>query len=114
MKYRSTSAPLLPCTCLQQAGLRQTRRLQVLGYILHNIFYITRFFLDSAKESIAMIDQSDIMVQLKIQEIEKYITHAERQIDQVYRRVVGGETIPHHEKVLKSVCIPGKGALPVC
>ena len=28
---RSTSAPLLSCTCLQQAGLRQTRRLQGLG-----------------------------------------------------------------------------------
>ncbi|GAH45325.1 unnamed protein product, partial [marine sediment metagenome] len=35
----------------------------------------------------------------KIQEIQKYITHAERQIDQIRRRVVEGETIPHHEKV---------------
>ncbi|MCD6262627.1 MAG: hypothetical protein J7J52_06360, partial [Deltaproteobacteria bacterium] len=33
LKYRSTSAPLPPCTCLQQAGLRQTRRLQNLGCI---------------------------------------------------------------------------------
>ena len=39
------------------------------------------------------------MVQFKIQEIEKYTAHAERQIDQVNRRVVEGETIPHHEKV---------------
>ncbi|MCD6261413.1 MAG: hypothetical protein J7J52_00110, partial [Deltaproteobacteria bacterium] len=31
LKYRSTSAPLPPCTCLPQAGLRQTRRLQDLG-----------------------------------------------------------------------------------
>ncbi|RLC31869.1 MAG: hypothetical protein DRH37_02045 [Deltaproteobacteria bacterium] len=31
LKYRRTSAPLLPCTCLQQAGARQTRRLQDLG-----------------------------------------------------------------------------------
>jgi len=58
-----------------------------------------QFFLDRVKESIAIIDQSDIMAQLKIQEIEKYIAHAERQIDQVNRRVVEGETIPHHEKV---------------
>ncbi len=58
-----------------------------------------QFFLDRVKESIAMTDPSDIMVQLKIQEIEKYIAHAERQIDQVNRRVVEGETIPHHEKV---------------
>ncbi len=33
LKYRSTSAPLPPCTCLLQAGLRQTRRLQDLGSI---------------------------------------------------------------------------------
>ena len=39
------------------------------------------------------------MVHLKIKEIEKYIVHAERQIDQIRRRVVEGETISHHEKV---------------
>jgi len=31
LKYHSTSASLPPCTCLPQAGLRQTRRLQDLG-----------------------------------------------------------------------------------
>ncbi len=31
--------------------------------------------------------------------IQEYIAHAERQIDQIVRRVVGGETIPHKEKV---------------
>ncbi len=39
------------------------------------------------------------MVHLRIQEIGKYVTHAERQIDQIRRRVVDGESIPHHEKV---------------
>jgi hypothetical protein len=60
---------------------------------------LVQLFLDSVEESIAMIDPSDIMAQLKVQEIERYIAHAERQIDQIYRRVVEGETIPHHEKV---------------
>jgi IS5 family transposase len=32
-------------------------------------------------------------------EIENYIRHAERQIDQVRRRVLQGDTIPHEEKV---------------
>ena len=32
-------------------------------------------------------------------EIENYIRHAERQIDQVRRRVLAGEKIPHEEKV---------------
>ena len=31
--------------------------------------------------------------------IDEYITHAERQIDQIKRRIIQGETIPHHEKV---------------
>jgi len=31
--------------------------------------------------------------------IEYYIFHAERQIDQIRRRVLDGETIPHNEKV---------------
>lgn len=60
---------------------------------------LAQLFLDSVEKSIAMIDPSDLMAQLKVQEIEKYIAHAERQIDQIYRRVVKGETIPHHEKV---------------
>jgi len=32
-------------------------------------------------------------------EIENYLQHAERQIDQIRRRVLDGETIPHEEKV---------------
>lgn len=35
----------------------------------------------------------------KIQEIKGYIEHACRQINQIHRRVVKGEKIPHHEKV---------------
>ncbi len=31
--------------------------------------------------------------------IEQYIAHAQRQIDQIRRRVMNDETIPHHEKV---------------
>ncbi len=56
---------------------------------------------DKAKESIILLSSTDIDVitQLKIDEIKKLIAHAERQIDQVRRRVINGETIPHHEKV---------------
>ena len=32
-------------------------------------------------------------------EVENYLGHAERQIDQIRRRVLNGETIPHDEKV---------------
>jgi hypothetical protein len=52
-----------------------------------------------AKETLASISTANIVIEFKIEEIEKLIGHAERQIDQIQRRVVEGETIPHHEKV---------------
>ncbi len=52
-----------------------------------------------AKETLLAVSSPSIVAYLKIEEIKKYITHAERQIDQIGRRVVEGETIPHDEKV---------------
>ena len=56
-------------------------------------------FIDRAKETISSISSTNFMDNLRITEIRKYIAHAERQMDQIRRRVVEGETIPHHEKV---------------
>ena len=56
-------------------------------------------FIDRAKETISSISSTNLMVNLTIAEIQKYIAHAERQMDQIRRRVVEGETIAHHEKV---------------
>ena len=56
--------------------------------------------INKVKETLlAALSPADIVVQLKIQQIQGYIAHAERQIDQIRRRVVEGESIPHHEKV---------------
>jgi hypothetical protein len=52
-----------------------------------------------AKETLLSITSPSIVVHLKIEEITAYIAHAERQIDQIRRRVLEGETIPHNEKV---------------
>jgi hypothetical protein len=52
-----------------------------------------------AKEALLSITSPSIVVHLKMEEIAKYIAHAERQIDQIRRRVLEGETIPHNEKV---------------
>ena len=54
---------------------------------------------ERAKGSLLSISSSDIVVTLKIAEIKRYISHAERQMDQISRRVVEGETIAHNEKV---------------
>jgi hypothetical protein len=52
-----------------------------------------------AKETLLAVSSPSIIADLKIGEIKKYITHGERQIDQIRRRVIEGETIPHDEKV---------------
>jgi len=52
-----------------------------------------------AKETLLAVSSRSIVVHLKIGEIKKYITHAERQIDQIRRRVIEGGTILHDEKV---------------
>jgi IS5 family transposase len=56
-------------------------------------------FIDRAKETINSISSTNLMAHLRIAEIQKYIAHAERQMDQIRRRVLEGETIAHHEKV---------------
>jgi hypothetical protein len=56
-------------------------------------------FLSRAQETLADVSASGDTHFLAILEIERYITHAERQIEQVKRRVVTGETIPHDQKV---------------
>jgi len=55
--------------------------------------------IERAEETVRSIGSADLMVHLRIKEIQKYIAHAERQMDQIRRRVAEGETIPHHEKV---------------
>jgi hypothetical protein len=52
-----------------------------------------------AKQSIAIIKEMGIGSVARILSIENYIAHAERQLDQIRRRAINGETIPHHEKV---------------
>ncbi len=55
-------------------------------------------FIDRSKETISSISSPNFMVNFRITKIQEYIAHAERQMDQIRRRVVEGESIPHHEK----------------
>ena len=59
---------------------------------------LVKTFIEKAKmtiDEIRNIEQNEP----GLEEIEKYIMHAERQIDQIERRVVKDEKIPHDEKV---------------
>ena len=83
---------------------------------------VAKRYLNKAGESLGHLLQSGCLTQLdlvKKLEIEGFMQHAERQIDQTRRRVLEGEIIPHHEKVF-SIFEPhtewiskGKAGVPV-
>ena len=54
---------------------------------------------DKIKASLIGIITDDILIDLRLEKLAKFIGYAEHQINLINRRVVNGETIPHHEKV---------------
>ncbi len=67
-----------------------------------NYIEICQGFILKAKETIRILREFGLLSmgqELRLIPIEEYIGHAERQIDQIRRRVVFDEKIPHEEKV---------------
>lgn len=62
---------------------------------------LAKGFIDKAEGTLADIRAKgwDIKTEAAVLEIEGFVKHARRQMDQITRRVVQGETIPHDEKV---------------
>jgi IS5 family transposase len=72
---------------------------------------VVKCFLDRAEESLLELKEPEGAVSGTVQEkmgacdwdkvlyIERFLSHAHRQIDQIKRRVFSGEKIPHEEKV---------------
>jgi len=56
-------------------------------------------FLGKAEESAARLRCQHGVLPVELAELWRFIAHARRQIDQVERRVIGGERIAHEEKV---------------
>jgi transposase, IS5 family len=56
-------------------------------------------YVKRAKETIGILNGMGICSVSRFLTIGHYMAHAKRQIDQIRRRVLEGETIPHHEKV---------------
>lgn len=56
-------------------------------------------FLKKAGSTITVLCADFEVDMNKIEEIRRYMAHAERQINQIRRRVIAGEKIPHKEKV---------------
>jgi transposase, IS5 family len=78
-----------------------------------------RSLLDRAMETIAEMPVEDARTLARILEIRAFVDHGERQIDQIRRRVVEGESIPHKEKVFSLFeehtewIVKGKAGVPV-
>jgi hypothetical protein len=58
-----------------------------------------RTIVERAAETLSSVSDTDVVIYLRREVIWNYIRHANRQIDQIERRVVNGESIPHAEKV---------------
>jgi len=62
----------------------------------------TQRYLDKARQTMVELDAqgyTDFVDLVKREEIEGFMAHADRQIDQVRRRVIEGQVIGHEEKV---------------
>jgi len=60
---------------------------------------LVKQYIDRARDGIAILNNMGIGNIARIMLVEHFINHAERQVDQIQRRVVKDETIPHNEKV---------------
>lgn len=77
-------------------------------------------FIRKSRQTLATeVADMSLTAMAKALEIQTYINHAERQMEQIDRRVIHGETIPHNEKVF-SIFQPhtewiskGKAGVPV-
>ncbi len=58
-----------------------------------------REYVGKAKSSLEILRNIREIKESRLSEIVRYMNHAERQIDQIGRRVIRGESIPHSEKV---------------
>lgn len=56
-------------------------------------------FFEKVKETIKTLREGQLAKEERLQEVEKYIKHAQRQINQIRTRVIEGKIIPHYEKV---------------
>ena len=54
---------------------------------------------EKVKRTMILLRDGELARAEELEELERFVTHAERQIDQIRRRVLQGEVIPHHEKV---------------
>jgi len=56
-------------------------------------------FVGKVRQTIILLRDGQVASEEELTELDTYLTHADRQIEQIRRRVIQGESIPHDEKV---------------
>lgn len=84
-----------------QDAVKKAKRVQAIVNAHQDYVDLSRGFIDKAKRTMAEIRAlgPDLKTELALMAIEGFVKHAQRQIDQITRRVIQGKTIPHEEKV---------------
>ena len=80
-------------------AVKKARREQLIVDAHRQYVDLVQSHVERVQKTIAILRQMGIVSVIRLMVIEQYIEHAERQIDQIRRRVIEGETIGHHEKV---------------
>jgi hypothetical protein len=78
---------------------RKAERQQLIIQAHQQYVDLVQFYIERAKFTIGFLKNSGMANVAKVMVIEHFIMHAERQIDQIVRRVIKDETIAHREKV---------------
>ncbi len=108
------------------AKREERNRLIIEAHLLY--LALAQAIVDKAEQTLnsLLLSGGDVITKIKTDEIQRYIAHAKRQINQIRRRVINGETIPHHEKVFsifeehtRWICkgkagVPQESGLNVC
>lgn len=80
---------------------------------------IANDYLKKVSHTLGKLNLQDVNDVIQIEDIGKFMRHAERQISQINRRVIHGEEIPHEEKVFSIFephtewVVKGKAGVPV-
>jgi len=78
---------------------KKARREELIKAAHQTYLDVSHDFLERIRTTIKQVNGGGVAALMIITELENFMNHAERQIDQIRRRVIEGEKIPHKEKV---------------
>lgn len=78
---------------------RQAARQELIKLAYQAYLDVVESFVEKIRRTIKLLRDGELAGPKDLDELERFIKHAERQIDQIRRRVLEGDVIPHTEKV---------------